>query len=614
MTDYLKAHIEDYLHVIGVTNLRKSFHCLNPEHADNNPSMSYDKNRNKVHCFSCLADYDIYDLVRIHEGLATLPEQKKRVIELYGDSPVKEQEQPKPLPKYPPEKIQAMIQQGISHIHETDYFINRGLTPETITRFNLGYAPAAEIDGRKPEPTVIIPIGNDYFITRSTTAKEYKNLPDIPIPILNEEYITRSGTEIIFITESAIDAISIEQAGGKAIALNGVTNDSKLISLIEQHKPKHKFILSLDNDPPGQEATERIIKAMERLKTPYMTNNIAGTYKDANEALQADGNAFTAAVTAAIDKADPDQARNATYYLNDFLKGITASIDTPAIPTGYSRLDKVLDGGLYEGLYIIGAISSLGKTTYILQMADQIAQQQHDVLIFSLEMANYELMAKSISRISFIKAKEKRNAKTVRGILSGKRWKEYSPAEHSLIKESLQEYQKYADYVYMVEGMGDVGAAQIKYYTDKHIQKHNKRPVIIIDYLQMLAPNEPRATDKQNTDKAVLELKRISREYKVPIIAISSFNRESYKQSVTMEAFKESGAIEYSSDVLIGLQAKGAGKKEFDVDAAKRKDPREIELKILKNRNGKTGDSLYYNYYPMFNYFIEESGEIGWND
>ena len=70
-----------------------------------------------------------------------------------------------------------------------------------------------------------------------------------------------------------------------------------------------------------------------------------------------------------------------------------------------------------------------------------------------------------------------------------------------------------------------------------------------------------------------------------------------------MEAFKESGAIEYSSDVLIGLQLKGAGEKNFDANEEKKKSPREIELIILKNRNGSTGDKLGYRYYPLFNYF-----------
>jgi replicative DNA helicase len=60
----------------------------------------------------------------------------------------------------------------------------------------------------------------------------------------------------------------------------------------------------------------------------------------------------------------------------------------------------LLDDGLYEGLYIVGAMSSLGKTTFVTQIGDQIANNGTDVLIFSLEMSRYELMAKSISRLT----------------------------------------------------------------------------------------------------------------------------------------------------------------------------------------------------------------------
>jgi replicative DNA helicase len=80
----------------------------------------------------------------------------------------------------------------------------------------------------------------------------------------------------------------------------------------------------------------------------------------------------------------------------------------------------------------------------------------------------------------------------------------------------------------------------------------------------------------------------------------------SYKEAVSMEAFKESGAVEYSSDVLIGLQLKGAGKKDFDYTAEKKKNPREIELVILKNRDGAVGNKISFDYYPMFNYFTDK--------
>ena len=128
-----------------------------------------------------------------------------------------------------------------------------------------------------------------------------------------------------------------------------------------------------------------------------------------------------------------------------------------------------------------------------------------------------------------------------------------------------------------------------------------------MDYLQILAPNDVRATDKQNTDKAVLELKRMSRDYKIPVVAISSFNRMSYTSEVGMSAFKESGAIEYGSDVLIGLQLGGMSAKptERELMDLKQRDPREVELIILKNRNGRVGVKVQYEYYPMFNYFEE---------
>ena len=222
------------------------------------------------------------------------------------------------------------------------------------------------------------------------------------------------------------------------------------------------------------------------------------------------------------------------------MEGISDSVNTPYIPTGFERLDYVLDGGLYEGLYIVGAISSLGKTTLIIQIADQIAQAGHDVLIFSLEMARTEIMAKSISRHTFqsvIGDREKEKyAKTTRGITTGSLYANYDLIETGLINEAVETYGKYANHLYISEGIGDIGAEQIRETVKKHILFTGNTPVVIVDYIQILAPYNDRATDKQNTDKAVMELKRISRDYKTPVIGISSFNRANYRGSVTMEA------------------------------------------------------------------------------
>ena len=130
-------------------------------------------------------------------------------------------------------------------------------------------------------------------------------------------------------------------------------------------------------------------------------------------------------------------------------------------------------------------------------------------------------------------------------------------------------------------------------------------PLVVVDYLQLLAPLDVRASDKQNMDRATLELRRIARDYHCPVIVISSFNRSSYNQKVNFGSFKESGAIEYCADVVVGLQLEGVGQDDFDVDVEKAKNPRSIEAVILKNRFGETGGTIRYTYNPALNYFRE---------
>lgn len=293
---------------------------------------------------------------------------------------------------------------------------------------------------------------------------------------------------------------------------------------------------------------------------------------------------------------------------------IKESENRPVISTGYPTLDLELGdgygclGGLSAGLYTIGAISSLGKTTFAMQMADAIAAGGKDVLVIALEMAAFELMAKSISRLTTETATCDRDRKTVQGILQGTRWTHYSTTERQTIEEATAIYSELAKHLYFKEGIGNIGVEDVRQAIKRHKEMTGEAPVVIVDYLQILAPADPHATDKTNTDKAVLELKRISRDYNTPVICISSFNRENYSEKVSMKALKESGAIEYSSDVVIGLQLEGAGGSNFDVDKAKSQIPRKIEAVILKNRSGKTGGKIPFEYDPMFNLFRDLNG------
>ena len=595
----------------------------------------YGEDKTRWKCQACGAGGDLFDLIGAIRGTDTA-ESFQIAREMYGgaiqtaaaraySAPVKYEEQQAHNAYEAHADFTAYIEASRKALQQSpeamDYLQGRGISETTAARARLGYDQRTR--------SIVIPYNRDgaYYTTRSIEGKAYrkpKTAEAGPQPLYNGADLYNPAAAPVFVLEGEIDALSVIEAGGHAVALCGAKNGRKLLQEIDTKAPAGVIVLSLDNDEAGITASDDLAGELDRRGVPYIVANISGEHKDANEALTADRQAFTMAIQTAIDRAgkfgeqekeaerEAYQLRSAKAYIKQFTEDIANSAaNTAYIPTGYEALDGVLDGGLYEGLYIIGAISSLGKTTFIVQAADQMAAAGADVLIFSLEMARSEIMAKSISReslyISMEKYGDSRMAKTTRGITTGKRWPNYSGEEVAAIKQAISNYADYSENLYIMEGVGDIGAQQIRQAVADHIRITGKKPVVIVDYLQLLAPNDPRSTDKQNMDKAVLELKRISRDYKTPVIAISSLNRQSYGAQISMEAFKESGAIEYSSDVLIGLQAAGAGGSDFDIDAAKRKDPREIELKILKNRNGRTGDTLAFEYYPLFNLYREGS-------
>lgn len=141
----------------------------------------------------------------------------------------------------------------------------------------------------------------------------------------------------------------------------------------------------------------------------------------------------------------------------------------------------------------------------------------------------------------------------------------------------------------------------------KHIKITGKSPVVIIDYLQIMPVSEKGLTDKANMDSIILSLKQLAREYNVPVVVISSFNRQNYTQQVNMTAFKESGSIEYSSDVVIGIQFSqlSSGSENYNELNERAKEIRYVDAVILKNRNGMSGISIHYAFYAKYSYFYE---------
>ena len=540
----------------------------------------------------------------------------------------------KPAPAPVVKDYMDWYKECLARVGQTDYWQRRGIgidRPEIINKFWLGYDPAykASEGSKYNNDVVVIPTSRTTYVCRNTkpgTEYRFFKAPGVE-PVLFNTKALNDTTMPVIITEAEIDALSIIEAGGNALALGGTGNADLFVELIKKEKPRQLIVLALDNDDAGNNAAMKIMDALkdEPVKIynrDHFKNGMYGKYKDANEVLMAARPLLKAAIkeVTEVEEREAEAAAEAfrdkfstAAHVDDFLDRVVDSINTPAIKTGYRKFDEKLDGGLYPGLYILGALSSLGKTTFALQLADQIAENGHDVIIFSLEMSRYELMAKSISRLTYKDVIEEgldpHYAKTVRGITDFARYEHYNPDEQKLIERSVDNYKKIARHVFIVEAqskdVGDVSVQTVREWIDTIMQKTRRRPVVVLDYLQIMQPAEIRADVRINTDTNVKGLKRASRDYNIPIIAISSINRDNYKNEMNMASFKESGGIEYGADILLGLQLKGAGAGDFDVESAKAKDPREIELKIIKNRNGIANVKIPYLYFPKFNYIHE---------
>lgn len=601
----------------------------------------------------CFSNADIIDIIGLEYNLTTFPEKLERAAEEYKIQIDKDKQfaatpaswnsqankEPSARPKSWKSQIDKEIEDSSAQETETDYTefykmaatniestnYYRGISIETLKRFKIGFIENwkhPDASNAPPSPRLIIPTSSQSYLARDTRdnlteeQKKYAKMKVGKVHLFNTDALNQTEKSIV-IVEGEIDALSIIDIGGEAIGLGSTSNIHQLLDLIKDNPPVKPLIIALDNDEAGNKASNSLCAELTEQGIPFYRVDITGNYKDANEALQADREGLMKMVEFAENyELEMLKHESAAYVLEDFLS--TEKHKADCYPTGFDNLDTVLDGGLYAGLYIIGAISSLGKTTLALQIADNIAGNGNDVIYFSLEMAKEELIAKSLSRETF-KCSNFKGGLTTLQILRRDRYQSYSQNEQESIGKASIEYRKYAGNIYIVEGVGKVTTDVIRSKVEKHIQIAQKRLVVIVDYIQIISPLEPRATDKQNTDKAVLELKRLSRDFDIPVVGISSFNRENYSSAVSFASFKESGGIEYSSDVLIGLQYDGLDKANGSRDEvnklvkennelAQKGKAQKIQLKIIKNRNGIKGDVLF-NFSPKFNCFVESKDD-----
>lgn len=498
-----------------------------------------------------------------------------------------------------------------------DYLQTRGISKETADKFHLFISNAVYEDksiGTEGTPRVVIPIYKDNepvsYVARALTNVEGRakalNSAGEQTP-LNIDYIKQSpkNDKYIYICEGWADSLSLEDIGRKSIALHSTQQVKKFLEEVTKHNitaSKYNYVLCCDNDEAGKKANSELAKYFIDNNIKYTLLDIPEQYNDINEWYKSAGSKeeFKRQLS-------PFTKQTTLEYIDSsFLKDIERMKGYKGRSTGFRNLDREING-VIPGLYVLGAISSLGKTTFITQVADQMASKGEHIIFFSLEQSRFELVSKSISRQTcIINPKE---AKTSLAIMQ-------NTDVADITMKAVQQYQEIANNSIIVEGNFNITVNSIRDYIDLYVSTEKVKPVVILDYLQILRPINDRLTDKQQVDYNVTELKRISRDYDIPIFVICSFNRDNYTNAVDFTAFKESGAIEYSADVVMGLQLKvmeeiqemknpKISEIREKINNAKNEEPRRVQLVGLKNRNGRSYFKCDYKYYPQFNYFEE---------
>ncbi len=617
--------------------------CGSGTHKNGTGAVKYYADTNTWYCHACQHGGDVIDLYQqrtgadYNEALSLLAGQIGITIDQYA--PYKATEAPqRPAKdagsinthaedKAPENGTEAdytayyqECRQRITDQAAAAYLRSRGISPETAAAYWIGYDPAADpAKAGHPCPRLIIPTSRAHYIGRRIDGvKEYAKLnPKGSTPaIFNSRALYAQEVQEVFVVEGAIDALSILEAGYPAVALNSAGNFNTLLQQLEARRTEATLILCPDSDADPNTAAsvkknfDTLAAGLQRLNISHIYADINGQYKDANEHLTNDKASFLAAVRQAQHNtaARPD---NTAYYIDALMTGEIERFKGDK-KTGFTNLDE-RSGGLYAGLYALAAISSLGKTSFALQLADQLAEAGNEVIYFSMEQSRLEMVSKSIARK--MAQKDIDRAATSLAIRKGYRSLQ--------VMEATREYKEaVADRISIVEGNFNCNVSFIGDYIRQYIQRTNTRPVVFIDYLQILQPaEERRQSTKEAIDTIITDLKRISRELDLTIFIISSVNRANYLTPIDFESLKESGGIEYTCDVVWGLQlqclnedlfSKGERIKEKRerVKQAKAENPRKIELVCLKNRYGIANYSCCFNYYPANDLFTEDKAGL----
>ena len=268
------------------------------------------------------------------------------------------------------------------------------------------------------------------------------------------------------------------------------------------------------------------------------------------------------------------------------LKKIEASAKSDGrvtgIATGFYDLDFKTSGMQPADLVLIAARPSMGKTAFVLNIAQHVAFRLHKtVAIFSLEMSKEQLVNRMFSLESNVDAQNLRN-----GTLSDVEWEKLIESAGVIGKSNL-----------IIDDTAGISISELRSKCRKFKLEHNLE-MIIIDYLQLMSGSGRSESRQQEISEISRSLKSLARELNVPVLALSQLSRaveQRPDKRPMMSDLRESGAIEQDADVIMFIYRDDYYNKDSERKGIS-------EIIIAKQRNGPIGtvDLVWLPEYTKF--------------
>lgn len=239
------------------------------------------------------------------------------------------------------------------------------------------------------------------------------------------------------------------------------------------------------------------------------------------------------------------------------------------MPTGFIDLDYKTSGFQPSDLILIAARPSMGKTAFVLNIAEYMAFRSNEtVAIFSLEMSKEQLVNRLFALESRVDSQILRT-----GNLSDNDWSSLIEAAGVIGRSNL-----------IIDDTPSISVSELRSKCRKYKLEHNLG-IIMIDYLQLMQGSRKSESRQQEISDISRSLKEIARELQVPVVALSQLSRAVEQRPdhrPMLSDLRESGAIEQDADVVMFLY-----RDDYYNHDTEKKDVAEVI--IAKQRNGPIG-------------------------